>query len=135
MSTASSTDILLVTTKDLTVALQQTHSNPLVPPPTRQKRKALQTLTEKFANTTHSPSQASATALPRVLNNITQAPATLPRVLPVTPAMTTASYFDLLATNCRLRHRRKRAAKKENTPKPIKPPKSTRQKPPIATST
>ena len=48
--------------------------------------------------------------------------------------MTTASYFDITATNRRLRRQRNRAAKQANTPKAIKPPKLTRQKPPIAPS-
>jgi len=66
MPTATSTDILLATAKDLTAALKQTQRNPLVPPPNTETRKALQTLTEIFSNTTKPPPKAADATLPRV---------------------------------------------------------------------
>jgi len=74
---------------------------------------------EIFSNTTNSP-QATDAALPRVPDNITQVPATLPRALPSAPATTTADYFDLTSTNRRLRRQKNRANKGTETIKNIK---------------
>ena len=131
MPTATSTDILIATAKDLTSALRQTEHNPLVPPPDTHTRKALQTLTDifsnkispsqntdvplprvRFAESTKLPSQPANANLPRVPNITPQAPATLPRVPSAQPVMTTENFFDLTSTNRRKRRQKNRAANK-----------------------
>jgi len=63
-----------------------------------------------------------------VPNNIPEAPATLPRVLPAAPeTTTTAAYYDLTTTNRRLRRQKNRAEKKAKAPKSTKPSKSTKK--------
>ena len=153
MPTATSSDILIATAKDLTSALKQTQRNPLVPPPDTQTRKALQTLTDIFSDTTRSPSQTTDVSfprvrfaestkfppqptnasLPRVPTITTQAPATLPRVPPAPPVITTEAFFDLTSTNRRKRRQKNRAANKakaEPTRK-AKVPTSPQPVPPI----
>ena len=150
MPTASSTDILIATAKDLTSALKQTQRNPLVPPPDTQTRKALQTLTDIFTNTTKSPSQTSdatlprvrfsestkflpqttVATLPRVPNIINQTPTTLSRVPPAAPAITTSSFSILQRQTVVSAVKKNRAANKAKTPKPAKKPKATKTKVP-----
>ena len=52
MTTASDTDILLATAKDLTADLFQSQQNPLLPPPDTQTRYALIKINEIFSNVT-----------------------------------------------------------------------------------
>ena len=154
MPTATSTDILIATAKDLTSALRQTEHNPLVPPPDTQTRKALQTLTDifsnkispsqntdvplprvRFAESTKLPSQPANANLPRVPNITPQAPATLPRVPSAQPVMTTENFFDLTSTNRRKRRQKNRAANKTKaeteSPKTPTAPKAKVPTPPI----
>ena len=153
MPTATSTDILIATAKDLTSALRQTEHNPLVPPPDTQTRKALQTLTDIFSNKispsqntdvplprvrfaeSKLPSQPANANLPRVPNITPQAPATLPRVPSAQPVMTTENFFDLTSTNRRKRRQKNRAANKTKaeteSPKTPTAPKAKVLTPPI----
>ena len=154
MPTATSTDILIATAKDLTSALRQTEHNPLVPPPDTQTRKALQTLTDifsnkispsqntdvplprvRFAESTKLPSQPANANLPRVPNITPQAPATLPRVPSTPPVITTENFFDLTSTNRRKRRQKNRAANKTKaeteSPKTPTAPKAKVPTPPI----
>ena len=153
MPTATSTDILIATAKDLTSALRQTEHNPLVPPPDTQTRKALQTLTDIFSNKispsqttdvplprvrfaeSKLPSQPANANLPRVPNITPQAPATLPRVPSTPPVITTENFFDLTSTNRRKRRQKNRAANKTKaeteSPKTPTAPKAKVPTPPI----
>jgi len=94
MPTASATDILLATAKDLTAALRQNQQNALLLPPDMQTRHALTKLNEIFSSATKPQEEIPAT-LPRVPAIQMKTPVTLPRV----PATTTEGYLDMTATN------------------------------------
>jgi hypothetical protein len=94
MPTASTTNILIATAKDLTTALRQSQRNPLLPPPDTQTRQGLIKLNKIFSNAPK-PSSTTDADLPRVPTATSRTPAPLPRVLPTT----TKEYLNMPATN------------------------------------
>jgi len=131
MPTASATDILLATAKDLTAALRQHQQNPLLPPPDTQTRHALTKLNEIFSNATKQQEEIPAT-LPRVPAIQIKTPVTLPRV----PATTTEGYLNMIATNQRLRRQKKKPnAQKTTSKKTTKKTNKSKKPPAIKTKT
>ena len=143
MPFASATDILLTTSKDLTVALCHSQRHPLLPPPNTQTRHALVKINEIFSNVTK-PAESTHINLPRVPMTTIKTSAEPPRV----PQIKTAGIIDMTATNRQsLRQKNKdtytqKTSKQLETPKKITPvppplPRPTPQpssKPPVTPS-
>ena len=154
MPTSSATDIIVAAAKDLTQALHQTSSSPLLPPANTETRKALTTLTTLFSNRVPTikntlpiidPHSTPPAPLPRVPTKHVPAykpprmPApTSPRstAVPRVPSpssltlpSTTAGYFNISTTN-KKRRRKNKSKKTKSTKAPQSPPVTPSPPPP-----